>query len=162
MAKYVGVDWASKGWSGVVPRGDESWQTDHFPTIWSLWKRHSDASRTLLVLAQRSRDRPVPSKTTEEGITRREALLADEHPEAMYIYDEACIQYLTPVYASFLSARDDILDALVAARRSTEGFSRLPATTNPPRDERGLPMQMVYPRDINQTRLSTLGESRQS
>ena len=45
MAKYIGVDWASKGWFGVILYDNGSWETDHFPTIWSLWKNHSDAFR---------------------------------------------------------------------------------------------------------------------
>jgi len=48
MIKYVGVDWASKGWFGVILRDDGTWETDHFPTIWSLWKRHSDASQIFI------------------------------------------------------------------------------------------------------------------
>lgn len=48
MTKYVGVDWASKGWFGVVLKDDDSWETDHFPTIWSLWNCHSDASRIFI------------------------------------------------------------------------------------------------------------------
>lgn len=256
MAKYVGVDWASKGWFGVVLRDDDTWETDHFPTIWSLWKRHSDASRILvdipiglpadgrracdvearqklgrqgrsvfytpirravyqhnlddakeinekagysiqnqawsvvprirevdefLDMNPGGRDRlyethpelcfyslngreTVPSKKTEAGIERRKALVADEHPDAMTIYEEARKKYLTPGYASFLSAEDDILDALVAAvtaQRPMAELSRLPVDTDPPLDERGLPMQMVYPSDINQTRLSTLTETQE-
>ena len=44
MSKYIGVDWASKGWFGVILE-DDGWDTDLFPSIWSLWKYHSDASR---------------------------------------------------------------------------------------------------------------------
>lgn len=254
MGTYVGVERASKGWFGVILRDDDSWETDHFPTVWSLWKRHSDAARILIdvpiglpvdgkrecdveavqtvrqqgksvfytplreaVYEQNletakelteaagysiqnqawgivprirevdefldmnpgARDRvfethpelcfyalngrvTVPPKETPEGITRRKALLADEHPEAMAIYEEAAEMYLTPAYASFLNATDDILNALVAAvaaKRPTSELSRLPEGDDPPRDERGLPMQMLYPSDTNQTRLTTLGES---
>ncbi|MFD1644148.1 DUF429 domain-containing protein [Haloarchaeobius litoreus] len=48
MAKYVGLDWASKGWFGVILRDDGSWETDLFPSIWSVWKYHSDASNILV------------------------------------------------------------------------------------------------------------------
>ncbi len=254
MAKHVGVGWASNGWFGVVLRDDGSWETDHFPTVWSLWKRHSDASRILIdipiglpadgkrdcdvearqklgrqgtsvfytplrkaVYEQNleaakernetagysiqnqawgivprirevdefldmnpgARDRlfethpelcfyslngkeTVPPKQTGVGIDRRKALLADEHPDAMAIYEQAKDLYLAPEYASFLSAETDILDALVAAvtaKRPTSELSRLPEGENPPRDKRGLPMQMLYPSDSNQTRLTTLAES---
>jgi predicted RNase H-like nuclease len=48
MAKYVGLDWASRGWFGVVLRDSGEWTTDLFPSIWSVWKYHSDASRILV------------------------------------------------------------------------------------------------------------------
>jgi predicted RNase H-like nuclease len=255
MTKYIGVDWASNGWFGVILRDDGSWETDHFPTIWSLWKYHSDATRILIdipiglpsdakracdVAAKRTlgrqgrrvfytpvrdavyernlddakernetagysiqnqawgivprirevdeffdmnpgaRDRlfethpevcfyslngreAVPPKRTEDGINRRKALVADEHPEAMAIYEECCDRYLSPEYASFLKTRDDVLDALVAAvtaERPLDELSRLPDRGAPPRDERGLPMRMIYPSETNQTRLSRLAETR--
>jgi Uncharacterized conserved protein len=254
MAKHIGVCWASTGWFGVVLR-DDGWGTDHFPSIWSLWKYHSDADRVLIdvpiglpadarrgcdVEAKRklrphgrrlcyapvreavyegnleaaketneaagysiqnqawprvprvrevdefldenpgARDRiretrpelcfyalnghnPVAdSKRTDEGIRRRLALLADEHPEATAIYEGCRDRYMAPRYASFLHSGADILDALVAAvtaRRSGEDLSELPARPEPPRDERNLPMRIVYPTDVNQTRLSTLDAS---
>jgi len=249
--KYIGVDWASKGWVGVILRDDGSWDTDHFPTIWSLWKCHTDASRIFIdipiglptdnkracdveakqKLGQQgrsvfytplreavyeqnledaketnekagysiqnqawsivprirevdefldmnpgARDRlfethpevcfyslnggeTMPPKKTETGIQRRRALLADEYSEAIEIYEQACDLYLTPEYASFLNAKDDILDALVAAvtaRRQMSEIARLPEGGDLPRDGRGLPMQMLYPNDVNQTRLSIL------
>lgn len=253
MTKYIGVDWASNGWFGVVLRDDGSFETDHFPTIWSLWKVHSDAARIVITIpiglpsaSKRScdvaakqklgrrrgsifhapirdavyqrnleeakrlneragysiqnqtwsivprirevdefldanpgaRDRlfethpelcfhslngrePVAAKTTSEGINRRKALLADEHPAAMTIHEESCNRYLTPDYASFLTAEADILDALVAAvtaRRPSDELSRLPERSDPPRDDRGLPMQVIFPSDVTQTRLTTLAE----
>jgi predicted RNase H-like nuclease len=256
MEKYVGLDWASKGWFGVILRDNDTWDTDHFPTIWSLWKSHSDASRIFIDIPiglpadskracdveakQRlgqqgrsifytplreavydqnledaketnekagysiqnqawgivprirevdefldmnpgARDRlfethpelcfyslngreMVPPKKTEPGIERRRALLADEIPEASEIYEQACDLYLTPEYASFVNAKDDILDALVAAvtaRRPIDELARLPEGNDPPRDARGLPMQMLYPSDVSQTRLFTLGETEQ-
>ncbi len=48
MSKVVGLDWAAKGWFGVILRDDGRWDTDLFPTIWSVWKRHSDADRILI------------------------------------------------------------------------------------------------------------------
>lgn len=254
MTKYIGVDWASKGWLGVVLSDDGSWETDHFPTISSLWKYHSDASRIFIdipiglpsdskrdcdveakqKLGQQGRSvfytptrdavykqnlseakeenetagysiqnqawgivprirevdefldtnldardrlfethpelcfyslsgqKTIPSKKTEDGIRRRKNILADEYQEAPTIYEKACELYLTPKYASFLSNEDDILDALVAAvtaKRSKDELSRLPQGEDPPRDDRGLPMQMLYPNDSNQTRLTTLGGS---
>jgi len=47
MAKHVGLDWASRGWFGVVLT-DDGWETDLFPSILSVWKYHSDAERILV------------------------------------------------------------------------------------------------------------------
>ncbi len=44
MDKYVGLSWAPTGWLGMIVREDGSWETDHFPTIWSVWKYHSNAT----------------------------------------------------------------------------------------------------------------------
>jgi predicted RNase H-like nuclease len=251
MTKYVGLDWASKGWFGVILEDSGDWTTDLFPSIWSLWKYHSDASRILIDIPiglpkdakracdvkakemlnhrQRSvfytpirnavyeqnldeakttneteadfsiqnqawsvvprirevdefldmypsaRDRVfethpevcfcalngrnalTESKKSEEGIRRRKALLADEHPDAIPIYERSADRYLTPGYAPMVSGADDILDGLVAAvtaqREPTECLT-LPDA--PPTDERGLPMQIMYPSETEQTRLSTL------
>jgi predicted RNase H-like nuclease len=251
MAKYVGLDWASKGWFGVILNDSGTWETDLFPSLWSVWKYHSDASRILIdipiglpsdekracdvnakeKLAHRQRSvfyTPVrdavyeqnlddaketneaeadfsiqnqawslvsrirevdefldmypsardrvqethpevcfyalngrnaltESKRTEEGIRRRKALLADESPVAVSIYEESVDRYTTPSYAPMVSGSDDILDALVAAvtaQRSPDECLTLPEA--PPTDERGLPMQIIYPSDTKQTRLSTL------
>jgi predicted RNase H-like nuclease len=254
MRKYIGVNWASNGWFGVVLGDDDSFETDHFPTIWSLWKVHSDADRIAITIpiglpsesrrscdvaakqklgprggsvfhapireavyqqnleaAKRLNERagysiqnqtwsivprirevdefldanpgakdrlfethpelcfhslngrePVASKTTAEGIDRRKALLADEHPAAMTIHEDSRDRYLAPNHASFLRGEDDILDALVAAvtaRRPADERSRLPERSDPPRDARGLPMQVIYPSDVTQTRLTTLDEA---
>jgi predicted RNase H-like nuclease len=99
---------------------------------------------------------------TERGIDRRKTLVADEYPEAATIYVKACELYLTPKYSSFLSDKGHILDALAAAvtaRRPTSELSRLPEGDDPPQDERGLTMQMVYPTDTDQTRLTGINET---
>ena len=48
MAKYVGLDWASTGWFGVVFDDDGGWDTGVYPSVWSAWKYHSDAARILI------------------------------------------------------------------------------------------------------------------
>ncbi|MFB6296600.1 MAG: DUF429 domain-containing protein [Halobacteriales archaeon] len=250
MAKYVGLDWASKGWFGVVLT-DGGWETDLFPSILSVWKYHSDAERILIdtpiglpsdgrracdVAARErlgrqgrrvfyaptreavysrnideakavneaagfsiqsqawslvprirevdefldvypsARDRlqethpevcfyalngrkPVEaSKRTDEGIRKRVALLAEEHPEAAAIVEKSRERYATPEYAPMVGGVDDILDALAAAvtaRRPADKRSQLPEHDSPA-DERGLPMRIVTPADTAQTRLSTL------
>lgn len=54
MSKYIGRDWASKGWFGAILRENGEYDTDFFPSIWSLWKYHSDATRIFI-------DIPIPS-----------------------------------------------------------------------------------------------------
>lgn len=53
MAKYVGLDWAGKGWFGVVLRddrddGEEEYETEVFPTILSVWHKHRNAERIFI------------------------------------------------------------------------------------------------------------------
>ena len=48
MGPSIGVHRASEGWFGVVLREDGSRDTDLFPSIWSLWKSHSDAARIVI------------------------------------------------------------------------------------------------------------------
>jgi len=57
MTKYVGLDWAGRGWFGVVLENGEA-KTDLFPSIASLWKYHSDAARILV-------DIPIGLPTSE-------------------------------------------------------------------------------------------------
>ncbi len=47
MAKHVGLARASRGWFGVV-FGDAGWETELFPSVWSLWKYHSDATQVVV------------------------------------------------------------------------------------------------------------------
>jgi len=254
MAKYIGLVPASKGWFGIVLGDDDTWEADLFPSVWSLWKYHSDAARVLVgapvglpadarrscdvatkgklgrhhhrafyaptraavyrgnleaaketnesaagysirnqvwslvprirevdefldenpgardrigethpelcFYALNGRDAVAAPATTAEGVRRRTALLADEHPDATAIHETCRDRYTSPPYASFLRGEGTIVDALAAAvtaRRDPDELSRLPERSDPPRDERGLPMQMVYPSDIAQTRLSRLG-----
>lgn len=42
MSKYVGVDWASKGWLCAI-REDESWSLELCPSFYSVWHRHKNA-----------------------------------------------------------------------------------------------------------------------
>jgi len=48
MSKYIGGDWASKGWFGAILRENGEYDTDFVPSIWSLWKYHSDATRIFI------------------------------------------------------------------------------------------------------------------
>lgn len=60
MGRYVGVDWASKGWFGVVLDDDDEWETEFFPSIWSCWKAHSDADRVFV-------DVPIGLPSRDQG-----------------------------------------------------------------------------------------------
>lgn len=48
MAKYVGLDWAKKGWFGVVLEDGAKPETEVFPTILSVWHKHDDAERIFI------------------------------------------------------------------------------------------------------------------
>lgn len=48
MGKYVGVDWAKKGWFAVALKDGKDYEVDLFPSILNLWGRHSDAERVLI------------------------------------------------------------------------------------------------------------------
>jgi len=66
MAKYVGLDWASNGWFGAI-LDDGEWETELFPSVWSVWKYHSDADRILVDVpiglpADRKRDCDVAAR----------------------------------------------------------------------------------------------------
>lgn len=252
MATYVGLEWASRGWFGVILDDEDGWETELFPSIWSCWKYHSDADHVLvdvpiglpsdgrracdvearaklgrrgrrvfyapireavyratlpeakavneaeagfsvqngawsmvprirevdefLDMYPSARDRlaetrpelcfyalngrtPVSApRTTTAGREQRTALLADEHPAAARILEEARERYTTPRYAPAVGGVADVVDALAAAvtaRRMPDECQTLPDAA--PTDERGLPMRIVYPSDTEQTRLSTLG-----
>jgi predicted RNase H-like nuclease len=208
MAKSVGLDWAGRGWFGIVLDDADGWETGVFPTVWSCWKYHSDADRILVdvpiglpggarrdcdvearaklgrrggsvfyapvreavyedtlaearatneaaadfsvqnqawsivpriravdefldmypsardrlrrdppgaVLLRPQRTPPLPEpKTTAAGVEHRTALLADEHPAAASIVEDAGTRYTSPRYAPSVRGVDDVLDALVA------------------------------------------------
>ena len=80
------------------------------------------------------------SKKTELGRNERLHVLKNAEPRADEIYEDACRMYLRKEVA-----RDDILDALVAAVTAMVGEDQL--TTVPKctqSDPKGLPMEMVY------------------
>jgi len=78
MAKYVGLEWASTGWFGVI-LDDEGWDTGLYPSVWSAWKYHSDADRILI-------DVPIGLPTDEKRACDVEAKekLGDRHGSVFY------------------------------------------------------------------------------
>lgn len=81
MAKYVGVDWAGKGWFGAGLRADGSWECDLFPSLHSLWHTHSEATLILI-------DMPIglPSVTGHRRRCdeRAKQLLGPRHQSVFY------------------------------------------------------------------------------
>lgn len=76
MGKYIGVDWAARGWFGVVLDDDGDWDADLFPSVWSLWKYHSDATRILvdvpIGLPSRSQGRRECDEAAKDFLKRRQ------------------------------------------------------------------------------------------
>lgn len=96
-------------------------------------------------------------KHTAGGIEERLTILEEEHPELAAVYDDVRETYATPEYAPRVSGRHDVLDAMVAAVTAASPDAELETLPDvPPTDERGLPMEIVYPSEAVQTTLSDL------
>ena len=79
-------------------------------------------------------------KKKEPGQTERRSILQKFEPQAQDIFDKACNNFLKKDVA-----RDDILDALVAAVVARRGQGKLQSVPKvPQKDPKGLPMEMVY------------------
>ena len=79
------------------------------------------------------------SKKRSAGVAERLSVLEKIEPRSEQIYEVASARYLRKVVG-----RDDILDALVAALVARERGDRLRTIPEvPPRDAKGLPMEMV-------------------
>lgn len=80
------------------------------------------------------------SKKKREGEAERIRVLQRGEPRTQEIFDDTCRKFLRRQ-----AARDDILDALVAAVTARFGYGRLRTIPGcPPVDCKGLPMEMVY------------------
>ena len=80
------------------------------------------------------------SKKKREGEAERIRVLQGKNPRAQEILDGACYKFLRSQ-----AARDDILDALVAAVTARLGHGRLKTIPESPAvDSKGLAMEMVY------------------
>ena len=80
------------------------------------------------------------SKKKREGEAERLQILQRSEPRAQKILDDACRTFLRSQ-----AARDDILDALVAAVTARLGHNRLKTIPDcPPTDCKGLPMEIAY------------------
>lgn len=99
------------------------------------------------------------SRRTVAGIDERESLLGEHAPDAFEAYETAVDLLTTPRYAPLVTDPGDVLAAFVAAitaRRIPE-VATLPH--DPPRDERGLPMEIVYPGDARQLTLGDIASA---
>ena len=80
------------------------------------------------------------SKKTGLGRNERLHVLKNAEPRTDEIYEDACRMFLRKEVA-----RDDVLDALVAAVTARSGHGRLQTVPKCPQsDPKGLPMEMVY------------------
>jgi predicted RNase H-like nuclease len=150
----AGYSIQNQAWS-LVPRIRE---VDEFlDTYPSARDRLTETHPELCFYALNGRNGLDAGKTTETGQKQRRALLTEEHADAGAIYEESVARFTEPAYAPLVGDADDVLGALVAAvtaRRAPDGVSTLPEGS--PTDERGLPMQITYPSDVEQTRLTSL------
>ena len=79
-------------------------------------------------------------KKSKSGEEQRLEVLDRFEPQSCEIYSEACRRFVGGGVA-----KDDILDALVAAVTARRGHKRLKTIPDcPPKDCKGLPMEMVY------------------
>ena len=79
-------------------------------------------------------------KGKREGIDGRIRVLNKVEPRTGEIFEDGCAKFLRSQVA-----RDDILDALAAAVTASMGLDHLQTLpADPPRDAKGLPMEMVF------------------
>lgn len=248
MSVHVGVTWASRGWFAAVTEADGDWTTELFPSIWSLWRAHRNASLILIdipiglpgserrrcdVAAKRflgdrhsavyyapvraavyerslsaaktrneragysiqnqtwtmvprirevdefldarpgardrlretrpevcfhalAHERLGHSPREPQGVVERRKILNSAAPEAETAYEEAVTTFTRPRYAPMVSHRGPILAAFVAAVTANRDPDLATLPTIPPRDERGLVMEIVYPASDRQLTLSSL------
>lgn len=80
------------------------------------------------------------SKKRTSGVAERLRVLENLEPRSRETYEGAGARFRRKIVG-----RDDIVDALVAAVVARERVGRLTSVPEvPPRDARGLPMEMVY------------------
>ena len=82
----------------------------------------------------------VYSKKKPQGFSERYSILKKIYPETKAIVDNALQRFMRKDLA-----RDDILDAIVLAVSAKLSFTSIRSVpSNPPRDNKGLPMEIVY------------------
>lgn len=80
MGRYVGLDWAGKGWFGAAVV-DSRWTFDLFPTVWSAWRAHGDADRVLIDIPIGLPGRAGPRRACDEEAKR---VLGSHHSSVFY------------------------------------------------------------------------------
>lgn len=101
--KYIGVDGCRSGWMCAIIHENKCFSTSIFPTLYSLWKNHSDATRIFIDIPIGFRDSgPTPrecDRLARKVLTRtrsssifpppcRDALYASNYSEANQINRE--------------------------------------------------------------------------
>lgn len=96
--------------------------------------------------------------STPAGLDERQRILENAAPDCIDPALAALESLTTPRYAPLVTEPIDVLDAFVAAitARRYPDVPTLPMA--PPTDERGLPMEIIYPGDAKQLTLGDLGD----
>ena len=101
---------------------------------------------------------PLETSPSDAGALReREQVLLDRHPDLEAPLAAAIETVTTPRFAPLVGDRTPILGAFVAAlTASRDPSNRSTLPESPPTDDRGLPMGIVYPSDVQQLTLADL------
>lgn len=137
---------SSQTW-GLLPRIREmdTLLRDHDEAAGQLREAHPEVCFDAFA----DRGATLPSKHDPDGVEARRRLLESVDSTLGGFYDETrrAVESTSPFARRIgLGNLDDLLDALVlavTAKRGRDGLATLPG--DPPRDERGLPMEIVYP-----------------
>ncbi|MCU4717929.1 DUF429 domain-containing protein [Halapricum hydrolyticum] len=99
MARYVGVDWASRGWLTVATDGDD-WTASMHPSMHSVWLTYRDAAAILV-------DVPIglPETRRRECDRAAKAFLGDRSSSVFWTPCRAAVE--APTYEQARRANED-------------------------------------------------------
>ncbi len=124
----------------MIAEVDAVLRSPSFQGLGSVREVHPEVCFRALSRGKAVAPKKAGQRISPEGMEQRIQILGDFEPRAREIYDLALARY------SQQAAPDDILDALAAVLTAQLGYPdklrTLPA--NPPKDEYGLPMEMVF------------------
>ena len=81
MAAFVGATWATRGWFTTASDTADRWVCDVYPSVWSLWRAHQDATRILLNIPI---GLPEPTGSRRACDEHAKRLLGERHPGVFY------------------------------------------------------------------------------